>query len=86
MDSSVASISADKVADGRARILTELRKRLRMIEPEPLSPPGGDEDGPDRHYAVAATAFLDGRFFGAVVARTSSSHSWHSSSIQRSAA
>src|SRR5690348_528892 len=53
-----------------------------MIEPEPHPPPGGDEDGPDAHgYAGAATAFFVARFFGAAfVARTPSSHSWHSSS------
>src|SRR6185437_3266837 len=40
---------------GEERVLTELRKRLRMIQSEPLSPPRGDEDGPDRHgYAGTA--------------------------------
>ena len=73
---------------GEERILAELRERLRLVQAEPLAAPGGDEDRPDRHcsrgYAVAATAF----FFEAVVfflpfapsARTSSSHSAHSSS------
>src|SRR6185437_14544137 len=43
---------------GEQRKLAEPGKRLRLVVAEPLSPPGGDENGPRAHQTVAAVFFF----------------------------